>query len=204
MGWTFFNHNESMKTADILTRELTGTNSDGATWEFLDHATKGRVFYAICKFTAPNNPPIFYGVVCLFKRGKNEFGYKDMTENCGPNAANAPVRIIDKLDQLAPIDPLDMRQSAQWARKWRDTCRANAKRKPKTIVKAGDIVKFSPHGREFELLAPAGPRRGWHVRLLGAAPHLSQYRANARQISQCTIVKPDQWLAEHFQIVHVA
>lgn len=191
MGWTFFDDTANLKAADILTRELTGSNADGATWEFIDHATKGREFYAICKFTAPNNAPIFYGVIVLFSRKKGEFGYKEMSETCGPNAANAPVRIIDKLDKLAPIDPADMVQSHKWARKWREACRTNAKRKPKTIVKPGDIVKFSPNGAEFELISPAGPRRGWHVKLLGAVGSTvrSVYRANARQINQCIVIQ---------------
>lgn len=189
MGWTSFLDNPGLKASDILTRELTGTNEHGATWEFIDHATKGRIFYAICKFTAPNNAPIYYGITVQFSRSKGEFGYKESAETCGPYAANAPVRMIDKLDQLAPIDPLDMRQSAQWARKWRDTCRANAKRKPKTIVKPGDIVKFSPHGAEFELLAPAGPRRGWHVRITGDSPFRQTYRATAQQVNQCIVIQ---------------
>lgn len=189
MGWTSFLDNSGLKASEILTRELTGTNENGASWEFIDHATRGREFYAVCKFTAPNNAPVFYGVIVLFARKKGEFGYKEMGETCGPNAVRAPIRIIDKLDQLAPIDPLDMRQSAQWALKWREACRANAKRKPKTIVKTGDIVKFSPHGREFELISPAGPRRGWHVKLTGESGFRQLFRATARQVNQCIIVQ---------------
>ena len=187
MGWTSFLDNPGLKASDILTRELTGTNENGATWEFVDHATKGRIFYAICKFTAPNNAPVFYGVVCLFTRKKGEFAYKDMTETCGPNADRCPVRLIDMLDQLAPIDPAVMTQSGQWARGWRDRCRANAKRKPAPAVKPGDIVKFFNSGPAYELICKAGPRRGWHVKLAGANGSL--YRATARQIANCQIVK---------------
>jgi hypothetical protein len=57
-------------------------------------------------------------------------------------------------------------------------------------VKKGDIVKFSPNGRVFELISPAGPRRGWHVKLLGA--NGSQYRASAYQVNRCIIVDPLQ------------
>jgi hypothetical protein len=188
MGYTSFLDNASLKASDILTRELTGSNDSGASWEFIDKATKGNVFYAVCKFTAPGNDPVFYGVIVQFSRSKGEFGYKELTENCGPYSANAPVRMIDLLDKLAPIDPLDARQSAQWALTWRNKCRENAKRKPKTKVKKGDIVKFSPHGREFELISPAGPRRGWHVKVLGAFG--STYRASAYQVNRCTIIDP--------------
>ena len=188
MGWTSFQDMPGMTPAQILARELNGTNDNGANWAIVDHATKLGEFYAIMKFTAPGNDPIFYGVVCLFKRSKKtgEFYYKEMSETCGPNASRCPVRIIDQLDKLAPIDPADMRESAQWARGWRDRCRANAKRKPAPPVKPGDIVKFSDNGPEFELIGKAGPRRGWFVKLPG--PFSATYRATARQIANCQII----------------
>ncbi len=190
MGYTSFLDNPGLKASDILTRELTGSNDSGASWEFIDKATKGNVFYAVCKFSSSGNDPVFYGVVVQFSRAKGEFGYKELTENCGPYSANAPVRMIYLLDKLAPIDPLDARESAQWALKWRNKCRENAKRKPKTTVKKGDIVKFSPNGRVFELISPAGPRRGWHVKLLGF--NGSQYRASAYQVNRCIVLDPLQ------------
>ena len=188
MGWTSFADMPGMTPAQILTRELNGTNDNGANWTIVDHATKPGEFYAVCRFTAPGNDPIFYGMVCLFKRSKKtgEFSYKDMTETCGPNADRCPVRLVDMLDKLAPIDPADMRQSAQWARGWRDRCRENAKRKPAPAVKPGDIVKFHGNGSHFELITPAGPRRGWHVRMVDGSG--MQYRATARQIANCQIV----------------
>jgi hypothetical protein len=187
MGWTSFQDRADLTPAQILTRELNGTNENGANWTIVDHATKLGEFYGVCRFTAPGNDPIFYGVVCLFKRSKKtgEFSYKDMSENMGPNAARCPVRLVDMLDQLAPIDPADMRQSAQWARGWRDRCRANAKRKPKPKLAPGQIVKFPNVTGEFELIMPIGPRRGWSVRYVGGS---MLYTATARQISQCQIV----------------
>lgn len=204
MGWTSFQDMPGLTPAQILAREMSGTNDNGATWEIVDHATKPGTWFAICKFTAPGNDPIFYGLVCLYKRSKKtgEFSYKDMGETCGPNAANAPIRLIDQLDKLAPIDPLDMRQSAQWARQWRDRCRENAKRKPKTKQKLapGQIVTFPNVTGQFELIMPIGPRRGWSVRYVGGS---MSYTANARQISQCTVIDPAQFMRDHFQIVHV-
>jgi hypothetical protein len=188
MGWTAFLDYSGMTPDWILRRELNGTNANGANWEIVDSATKPGQWYGVCKFTAPGNDPIFYGMVCLFKRSKKTrlFSYKDMTENIGPTADRAPVRIVDMLDRLAPIDPADMRQSAQWARDWRDRCRANAKRKPAPKIKPGDIVKFSNNAASFELISPAGPRRGWHVRMVDGSGML--YRATARQIANCQIL----------------
>lgn len=188
MGWTSFPDFPGLTPAQILAREFNGTNENGANWSIVDHATKLGEFYAIVKFTAPGNDPIFYGMVVLFKRYKKtgEFAYKEIAESCGPNVARCPVRLIDQLDKLAPIDPATMVQSEQWARQWRDCCRRNATRKPAPAIKPGDIVKFSDNGRAYELVCKAGPRRGWYVKLAGA--NGSTYRATARQISNCQII----------------
>jgi hypothetical protein len=192
MGWTFFMDHAALTPGQILIREMSGKNDTGAEWSIIDHATRGNEWYAICKFTAPGQNPIFYGLVCLFKRSKKsgEFGYKDMSEACGPNASNAPKRIIDQLEKLAPIDPATMTQSGQWARQWRDRCLANAKRKPAPAIKPGDIVKFANNAANFELIGKAGPRRGWHVRMVGGSGML--YRATARQIANCQIIGGQQ------------
>lgn len=187
MGWTSFIDYPGMTPAQILTRELNGTNDNGANWTIVDHATKPGEFYAVMKFTAPGNDPIFYGQIVLFKRSKKtgEFSYKDMTETCGPNAARCPVRLIDMLDKLAPIDPAVMTQSGQWAKNWRDRCRENAKRKPKKKLAPGQIVTFPNVRGQFELIMPIGPRRGWSVRYVGGS---MSYTATARQIANCQIM----------------
>ena len=188
MGWTSFQDMPGMTPAQILCREFDHVSDNGTKWRIVDHATKLNQFYCIVSRTVPGADPVLFGMVVLFKRYKKtgEFSYKPIDESCGPSADRCPVRLINTLDQLAPIDPADNSMSAQWARDWRARCRANAKRKPAPPVKPGDIVKFSDNGREFELISPAGPRRGWHVKLSGANGSL--YRATARQIANCQIV----------------
>jgi hypothetical protein len=202
MGWTSFHDFAGMTPDWIIRRELNGTNENGANWEIVDSATKLGEWYGICKFTAPGQDPIHYGMVVLYKRSKKtgEFSYKDMTETCGPSASRAPVRLIEALDKLAPIPADDARQSAQWALAWRQRCRDNAKKKPAPSIKSGDIVQFG-NGRPYELIGPAGPRRGWYVKLAGS--NGLTYRANARQIAQCKVLDPAQFMREHFQIVHI-
>jgi hypothetical protein len=178
-------HDTGEAIGAICTREFSANNPGIIQFSVIDQSTRGNVWYAIARIDRPNENPLFYGLVWLINRRRGEFIYKDMSEDCGPFYYDMPARLLDQLDKLAPNAP-------ESALNWRAKCRAHiaAKRKTKTIVKPGDIVKFSPNGAEFKLLTPAGPRRGWHVQLLGAIGSTvrSTYRANARQISQCQIV----------------
>lgn len=179
MGWTFF-HDNGAKPGDILARELSDTNEAGAVWSIVDHSTRGREWYAIQRVDKPGADPVFYGLVVLFTRKNGEFGYKDMTECMGPYYYNAPARLLDMLDKLAPNAP-------QSALDWRAKCRAVLadKRKPKPKLAPGSIVQF-PHVKgQFELIMPIGPRRGWSVKFVGGS---MSYTANARQIAQCTLI----------------
>lgn len=190
MGWKSFYDNRELSADDILKKDFNAVGQDGTKWAIVDSATRGSEWYAILECTPVGQSPRYDGIVCLFKRSKryNEFSFKEITERCGPNASNAPKRIIDKLDKLAPIDPSDDGMGAKWAREWRARCRANASAKAisKQFSK-GMIVKFHHTRESYELTENAGPRRGWYVKMLGGSGML--YRASAKQLSKAIIVK---------------
>lgn len=189
MGWTSFMDNRELSSDDILKKDFNAIGQDGTKWAIVDSATKGSEWYAILECTPVNQALRYEGIVCLFKRSKryNEFSFKEISERCGPNASNAPKRLIDKLDKLAPIDPADDSLGAKWAREWRARCRANAAAKDNRFKPfKGAIVSFGTVPTKFELVAPAGPRRGWYVRIAGTDGSL--YRASAKQLSKAVIV----------------
>ena len=193
MGWTCYLDNVGLSVDDMMRREFNSTGAsvgdNGAVFTIVDSATRGNEWYAIVECKRPDNPPVYDGLVCLIKRSKRagEFCYKDMGERCGPNASNAPKRLIDKLDALAPIDPNDESLGAKWAREWRARCRANAKAKVNaTKLAQGLIVRFGDSAAEYALIESAGARRGWYVKLVGGSGML--YRANAKQLSKAIIV----------------
>jgi hypothetical protein len=179
MGWTSFFDN-GLSIGEILTREFSDTNPAGDRWSIVDQSTRGSVWYSIARLDRVGQPPVFYGRVCLTSRRGGEFSYKDMTECMGPYYFDCPKRLLDQLDQLAPNAP-------QTALDWRAKCREKlaAKRKPKPKLAPGQIVKFPNVTGQFELIMPIGPRRGWSVRYVGGS---MSYTANARQISQCTVI----------------
>lgn len=180
MGWTSF-HDTGETTGAICTREFTSTNPAGDRWSVVDQSTRGSVWYAIGRLDRVGHDPVFYGLVWLTSRRGGQFAYKDMTECMGPFYWDCPARLLDQLDKLAPNAP-------QSAIDWRAKCRAKlaAKRKPKPKLAPGQIVTFPRVTGQFELIMPIGPRRGWSVRYVGGS---MSYTANARQISNCQIVK---------------
>ena len=184
MGWTSFNDMPGLTTGEILTREMSGTNADGVRWSIVDQSTRPGVWYALACMEKSGSDPVFYGLVCLFKRSKKtgEFSYKDMSEDVGPFYYDCPVRILDKLDQLAP-------NPGALADGWRVRCRAKhaEKKKPMPVMQPGYVVKLATNSSLFELVQPAGPRRGWIVKLLGGSGMV--YRATAKQIKNATIVR---------------
>jgi hypothetical protein len=119
-----------------------------------------------------------------------------MTEDMAPYYWDMAKRLLDQLDKLSP-------NPGQSALDWRAKCREKlaAKRKPARTFSPGQLIQFGSVSRVYELVSPAGPRRGWYVKLPGA--NGSIYRANARQMADCKVIEPAQFMRDHFHIVHV-
>jgi hypothetical protein len=146
MGWTTYNISKTTTTDQALRRELSYAGTAGL-WEVLDSATVGAVWYGIIKRTIEGEA-VHFGMVCLTQRSNNyprslyiEFGFKEMTEDCGPFYYDAPLRILDKLDELAP-------NPAPAAAAWRAQCRERraakaAKERQRREMRA-QLAKYIP------------------------------------------------------------
>lgn len=128
MGWTSYKINTSATTDEVVRRELNCTSAEYGTWEVLDSATVGAQWYGIIKRTPVVADPVYYGMIVLTERkpikgsGMTEFGFKDMTEDVGPYYYAMPLRMLAKLEQLAPV--VDGH-----AAKWREGVRMHHARK---------------------------------------------------------------------------
>lgn len=135
MGWTSFQINKTTKTIDVLRQELQQDDQGRtrARFEILDGVMRGATFYGVMRvtnWTSPDAPParvMTYGVVVLTERKNTypdsqyvDFYYKDMDESMQPYYYDCPVRMLDLLDQLAPVT-----EPASGAYKWRAACRAH-------------------------------------------------------------------------------
>lgn len=143
MGWTSYHIDRTETTDSVLRREMTQGDTDGARWEVIDTATVGATWYAIMRRTLPTGEAFHYGLVCLTKRrnaGRStEFSYKDMTEGCGPFYYDAPLRLINKLDQLAP-NPSPA--AAEWRAKCRETRAAKAAKERARREARAQLAKY--------------------------------------------------------------
>jgi len=143
MGWTSYDIDRAMTTDQALRAEMTQQGTDGASWEVIDSATVGATWYAIMRRTLPTGEAFHYGLVCLTERRNfgpsTEFSYKDMTEGCGPFYYDAPLRLINKLDQLAP-NPSPA--AAEWRAKCRETRAAKAAKERTKRETRAQLAKY--------------------------------------------------------------
>jgi hypothetical protein len=165
MGWTFFTVRESEKTRDILTREFSQREGERSgewypAWTVTDLSIIGRTAYAVIRIDKKTGAE-WHGRVILFSRkaydGQGEnFGYKDIAEDCFPYYFAAPLSHIEKLDRVAPVDPESN------AGKWRAAVRNyHAQRKACSEYSPGLSVKYG--GAVYQLIEKLGPRKGWRV-----------------------------------------
>lgn len=154
MGWTYFHKPKGIKAVDAI------KSSVGADWwaerVVASTATREAVFLAVrSKHPSPDDPvyvPDADGHVTaleVFKiglapRDHYNFGYKDMSETCGPYGCEAPLSILAKCSELRdPIGPLPEYSGLGSAREYRARSVKLAERKAtKRGLKPGDTVEL--------------------------------------------------------------
>lgn len=146
MGWTSYrDHTPHASRADMIKREFTqaATADNPTSWGFEQISTRGAIVYAIMYRDTPDKPRAYFGMVFITERKNGQFAYKDIGEECGPHYYEAPLGMIDKLDQLAPNPPT-------YAQGWRQSvrehhARKNAKAKAKREARAKLAEFISSH-----------------------------------------------------------
>ena len=148
MGWTYIcrplRHDE---TPDSYLREKSGAlnwskhdDATGDRHEVIASAMVGSVWYGALKITYASTPGTSRVVALVFltsQRKGEGFGWKDMSEDMGPNECDCPKRI---LDLLTPTE-------SEYAREWRDRCNArrSEKARQRKVISAltpGTVIRF--------------------------------------------------------------
>lgn len=211
MGWTEFMDSPQLSRVEMIRRELSQEpNAEGRAWGFEYMTERGSTVYAVGWSDAPGRDRLYFGVVCLTSRHRSPdfgraFSYKDITEDMGPYQIDAPAKMLDMLDRLAP-------NPNEHAKNWRQKCREKIEaKKTRTEWKAGDRVEY---GRTtYRLDTPAGPRKGWRVtdEATGCTYRMTAHQlAKARKLEPAEQVPhfskevtPEQFFRDHFQIIHI-
>lgn len=130
MGWTTLHKPSYMSVKDFFRNEFFHDNEVSSGKIIDDAIVSFNTYYAayehINKDTNERNVTAL--VVLIDYRGDNQynFGYKDMSEDCGPFYTKCPERILDKLTESVN----------EYANSWRVACREyHRKRKEKRAKK---------------------------------------------------------------------
>ena len=213
MGTTCFLISTAEKTKSVIEREHRQQFIAGERHGFdFDYLTmKGATGYGIMhRQDKDTGEKKHFGIVFKTSRhrtghpGSTEFCIKEITEDMGPVQTDAPARMLDMLDKLAP-------NPTGYAAQWREACREALKAKPKTKPTAGQRVTYNKTA--YTLFSPAGARKGWIVHTDTG----ERYRMNARQLAQALRqpappppepprskeVSPAEFFRAHVQFIHV-
>ena len=181
MGATCYLIPTDQTTKATIERDQTQTLIPGERHGFdFDYLTmKGSTGYGIMhRQDKDTGQKTYFGIVFKTSRhktkhwGMSEFCIKEIGESMGPAERDAPAKMLDMLDKLAP-DPTG------YAAQWRTACREKLKAKT-TKAKPTEGQRVTYNGEAYTLIAPRGPRRGWTVSTDSGA----RYRMNARQVAQ--------------------
>lgn len=215
MGTTCFLISTAEKTKSVIEREHRQQFVAGERHGFdFDYLTmKGATGYGIMhRQDKDTGEKIHFAIVFKTSRhktkhwGMTEFCIKEITEDMGPYQTDAPAKMLDMLDELAP-------NPTGHAADWRKACRETIERKrtPKAKPAAGQRVTYN--GTAYTLIFPRGPRKGWTV----STDTGERYRMNARQVAaalrapapppaeppRSKEVTPAEFFRAHVQFVHI-
>lgn len=215
MGTTCFLISTSQTTKAAIEQherqQYTPGERHGFDFEYL--TMKGATGYGIMyRQDKDTGQKTYFGVV--FKtsrhrtayRERTEFCIKEITEEMGPGQTDAPAKMLDMLDRLAP-------NPKGYAAQWRKECRETIARKRTPKAKPTEGQRVTYNGTSYTLISPRGPRRGWIV----STDSGYRYRMNARQVAQALREPPqaqpepprskeqtpEQFFRDHFQFIHV-
>jgi hypothetical protein len=152
MGWLTYNRPKGETDRDHFQAKM----SPG--YRIVECATVNSVFYAAVR----DNDGEVSAFVALIHRAPNSyynFGYKDMDENMGPGACEAPARVLDALT------PTEHPYAVEWRKQCRDTIARKAKAKavkPGTYVELDRPVTFS-NGQSVSRFQRCSERGQWQA-----------------------------------------
>ena len=171
MGWTFC---WEMRSRQAMLTYLRRSTRLVDHWEVLKSTAVGNNHWYLYRNTETGRVSI--GLDLMAGGGKDGWGYKDLSEDCGPGQVNCPLSYLDQASE-----------AVGYAIVWRQKVRAfHAQRAERPTLAAGLRVIYGE--AEFKLLKSAGPRLGWNVVRISDG---RQFRMKAVQLARSQVVTLD-------------
>lgn len=125
---------------------------------------------------------LFVDVVLIQKFSKGEWGYKIISDSCGPAYYDCPLGYIESSEKI-------LGQTSRWLVGWRQKVRHYHAKKRETkkitsTLSKGQVLEYG--SKRYRLIDLAGKRRGWNVCCLDDG---RQYRMKAYQINSASVVQ---------------
>ena len=159
MGWSGNDIRQFGSMKEWVNKNFNWEHADGNKTKLLDYAVVNRTtLYAALEFTSAAGETSVWACVTLFRFSKNEFMYKDMSEESGPGYCDCPERIL-KL--LSPTTNL-------YALEWRKACYTKIAANKAIIMKEG--AEFTK-GKSIITLIKKHCRNTWLCYMDGAGPY---------------------------------
>ena len=149
MGWTSYdatNYKINKKGIKVIDKKAECDSLFDDNHKVLKSAVVGNVYYVAIE----NDDKEVYAIVILISTSNRDgfnFGYKDMSEFCGPYKTKCPKSI---LNLLTPTEN-------KWANEWRQKCWDYHDRPKLKDVKIGQKIKFKSHNGEEVVLIKREP-----------------------------------------------
>lgn len=166
MGWSF-SCIDIGRDAHIA--EITSQKHFSADYKPLAHRVVGNNVWQCVEQVSTGRRFITLDMIAKDRNGG--WGYKGMSEDCGPSQVNCPLSLLDMCTEARQDG-----YGAGWRQKVREYHAAK-----RTASKPAQGATVTYGGHQYRLDAPAGPRRGWHVTRVGDG---RSFRMNAQQLSQ--------------------
>lgn len=145
MGWLFTDGATRRQVIDRLTEDQ---SKDGRVHRTLKKCLRGNTMYALHETGPEGATKKWICVYLLARDGNYGWGYKDVEETCGPVHQDCPVQYLDECDE----------PGNQWAKEWREACRARAALRASRKPKMGETWMLS-NGQNYRIIS-LRPLRG--------------------------------------------
>lgn len=165
MGW-LFGWDSKKELIEHLERESAFCEGYTA----LKHSTVGNNHWSLVK-KSDGKIMIFLE---LMSGSNNEWGYKSLSEDCGPVAVNCPISFIKAASET----------DSKYANEWRaKVLKEHAAKKNRPNYLRGQIWKVFE--KEYELMYEAGKRKGWVGKLVASG---EQFRIPSIHLSKGKLI----------------